>query len=307
MIDFSEAGEIYAMMKELATDPRQYGVVAKYRGIRWPEKADEPVISIDWVVNGGREGRFRNALRSPDYPERAPSKDEMLLASLHFACLVVNKHKSGDGVYVSELDDSIRAVNRLMPFWIKKGGNPNDAMMGYDLMPDAEKEISRLLMTDGRAAKEIAKRLATNVFKWNQMPEWGRRLTYSLLTKTLEPPPAPKREPTERQRDTLLVALADGLRDRTFFRGSANPAKFARGEPTPFCGCTIAAAALGAFGITVNSKNASKIYSKKNKLPLHQLDSDFFFAVPRLSGGTILDGEQLDVSANVMKALTYFA
>jgi prophage regulatory protein len=106
------------------------------------------------------------------------------------------------------------------------------------------------------------------------------------------------------QRDTLLVAIADGLRARTHYAGSANHTAFQRGSPPKACGCTIAAAALTAFSIPVDARRAMKIYMERSKLPIDLLNLNRMFDFPPLTGGTLLAGEQADVSERVFRALT---
>jgi hypothetical protein len=310
MITTEAARNLYEAMKLRAPEPREYGFLGASLATTLSTKGGEPLISVDWVVKGGKtqpKNRTSNLL-TPDNSKWRPPEDEVLLASLHFACLVIHKYKQKDGIYIPELDDSIRAVDQLMVYWRKIGGVKDEpASMGYDIPAEAEQEIENLLKTDGRAAKEIIARLAMNIVSDAPLSRQMRVLVYQIMTGDLKSPTPPIREPTQRQRDTLLVTIADGVRVRTIYSGSANQSKFHRGDPAPVCGCTIAAAAMDAFGIHIDPRRASSIYSEKKRLPVAQINLERLFSVPSFGRGTFLTGKQEDVSEMVIKALNYFA
>lgn len=308
MIAIEAARALYEEMKQRPLQSRNQGLMDDFLTKSGSKKVD-PLISVDWVINGGdtQPKPRMNYLAAPDNKKWKPPENEVLLACLHFACLIIHKYRQQDGIYIPELDDNIRAVNRLMVYWHKYGGVKGEPIsMGYDIPAGAESEIELLLKTNGTAAKEIVNRLAMNVFTGAQLSSRMRGLIHSIMTGYLELPNPPAREPTQRQRDTLLVALADGIRDRTFYHGGANQIKFHREEPTPICGCTIAAAAMAAYGFHIDPPRAHKIYGAKAGLPLSQIDMRRFCSVPPFIGATLLDGEQEDVTELVIKALNYF-
>jgi hypothetical protein len=304
MIKEEAARKLYEQMKRRATEPSGFGSSQEFPRVNRPANEGEPSISVDWVVKGGTQ----NSPAAQNQKPWKPPGDEALLASLHFACLIVEKYLERKGIYIPELDASIRKVNQLMPYWWKLGGLTSYPQAeGYDVRGDAEGEIYNLLKTDGRAAYEIKRRLAKNVLTNAPMTEHTRFLISEIMSGRLESPPPPKREPTNKQRDTLLVALADGVRDRTVFDGSAGPDKYCRGAPCPICGCTIAAAALKASNIRIEPKRSSDIYEEKSKLRLEKLDMGRLLHLPPHTGGTLMSGEQVDVTEKVMKALDYFS
>ena len=270
------------------------------------------VAPLEWVLAGGRSVPIRQR-RAPGllghmlaeaHAKPPETSQEMLVSSVYFACMIIEKHLADRGIYLPDLDVSIQSVNRLMVRWHKLGGIKGQGVIGgYDFAADSEAELLDLFKSDGRAAREILFRLSESVRNGADIALAGRVIMAGVLCGTMTPPKVPKRESSQQHRDTLLVVIADGLRERSKYPGGANSAKFVRGKPPPWCGCTIAAAALSAFKMPVDSIRASKIYAKRKSYPLEKLDLRRILDSPLLAGSTILGGKPPDVSTQVLQAL----
>lgn len=230
--------------------------------------------TIDWVANrrasytDAAAGHGIGGLLSSTYQ---PRKQDGLMQALHFACLTIEKYNRNRQIYVPELDEDVRDVDRLFHYWRKEGGveGGSEPTSGFEVASADIAEVLDLFFDKKRpkAAREVIERLSVNVLFGAPMPYAFRALASQVLAGSVPIPKKPARAPSQMHRDTLLAVIAEEIQRRIGLPLGANLDRLDGSQPPPICGATIAGAALTAFRIPVNHRQAVTIVNERKKLP----------------------------------------
>jgi hypothetical protein len=205
------------------------------------------------------------------YSTYQPAKQDGLLQALHFACLAVEKYRESRQMYVPELDEDVKSVDQLFHFWRKEGGVKGgvDPIAGFDVAEDDIPKVMELFHDKKRpkAGREVLERLAANVLFGAPIPAALRGLASQVIVGAVPVPKEPKRSPNQMHRDTLLAVIAEEIQRRIGLPLGANLDRLDGRQPPPVCGATIAGAALTAFHVPVNHRQAVTIVNERKKLP----------------------------------------
>ena len=262
---------------------------------------------IDWFAYPKRQltGLFAFPGLEPYYK---PKPQEVLLQALHYACLVIEKHLDNGKIYLRGADLKMAEIDDLLRYWSKDFGITEKLVFGgYDVKSGDVDAIRKLFNESADAAKEITLRLAQNISAGNLMCKEANELVAEILCGWCEQPGPTKGQRAQTHRDTLLIIIAEELRHRAGYHLSANNEAFAPGKYPKPCGCTIAAAALTAYGMPVRARMAAKIFSKKQKHPVEQAAKTVWrdiLEAPRSTFGLRADA---DLSDKVADAMYYFS
>jgi hypothetical protein len=204
-----------------------------------------------------------NALAALVCEELTDHADRKLLIALHYVCRVVARYARDGSIYIAQLDEEeARLEAAVKPFYVPSGLPGHPGLSGFYFVEDDEEAILEIFSSSQRLASGLLKRIAINMRNGIAIPSGAQRLAQRVLWGDLKVPGPDNGRGDELHRDTLLVGLAKRLREEagfpvgwsTWFRSNSH---------IPIAGVTLAAAALGAFGVTVNSQRARKIANDK--------------------------------------------
>lgn len=264
----SDPTEIYREYDRLAQSVSrnalaQLGGVGRRFGIRMIDWAAHPAVSLVGL------NAFNGLL-----PFYSAAPKELLLQSLHYACLVVEKHILGGRIYLRSADAELEQIDKLLPYWSKDFGfNQAGKFGGYEEVPGSIDALRSLYASSPSAAKEISQRFALNLSEGNTLSKDAANFVSEILAGWLKPPTPSAGQEAQTHRDTLLALISDELQKRSGYDQGANLSFFEKGSLPKPCGCTIAAAALYAYGFKINARTAINILTKQKKR-LSQRDLD---------------------------------
>lgn len=230
---------------------------------------DAPALSWDTpplhAVSNASQGRRQGGLLARQWDIRKDlNDDQRLLSSIHFSVSVVARYSVDGGIYVPQLDPSLRALDEaVVPFFIEGGLPERRGFAGYHFDSSPGRLTSLFVRANPRVARELLGRIATNRTLGTPNPIEAEELVTALLAGGIEFPARPSENlASTDHRDTLLVAIADRLREVAGYAAAARVSSFHGSEYPPHCGCTIASAAMVAFGVTPPGDLGRKITSE---------------------------------------------
>ncbi|TNC74161.1 hypothetical protein [Rubellimicrobium roseum] len=242
------------------------------------------------------------------WPREHLSEEELLLSSLQYACSVVARYAADRGVYVLQLDPAMEMLEKeVVPFRIEGGIPGKRGSFGYHFRESREGVLTELFDSSPKVARELLKRIGLNLWEGIETPEEAKSLACGVLWELDKVRREPANRPSNAHRDTLLVGIADRLKMVAGYPTGGEKAQYFRGEKPPVCGCTIAAAALDAFGVDVDAIRAFKINQAAKTYLQNVRDIDELL---RPNGMTVLNAQQGSASDDhadpVLAALAYF-
>jgi hypothetical protein len=198
-----------------------------------------------------------------DLIKRLPD-DEKLLSSLHYVLSIMPRFVHDGKVYVRRLDDEMEVLrSSIRPVWLDVDGGQRQ-MLGYHF-PEEGLDLDRLIEAGPEVAQDVMGRIAVNLLKGQPLPKDVRRFAAAFLLGYRKLPSRPVARPSLAHRDAVLVAVTNKLCDLTGYDKGWGKSTFDIGGKIPTKACTIAAAALHAFGIEVRPQTANRIALEKSK------------------------------------------
>jgi hypothetical protein len=167
-------------------------------------------------------------------------------------------------VHVRELDPELLRAQEIISAVFETGGASTEkSFKGFRVKACDEGELVSLFRSTPIAAQFIATCIATNIQMGIPLDGFFKIIGTNLVAGTLRRPSVPPVKPTVEHRDTLLVHLVDRIHDELGIPGGASKTKFGKGSRPPVRGCTIAAAAMSALGISISANTSVEVWQNR--------------------------------------------
>jgi hypothetical protein len=210
-----------------------------------------------------------------DYPKQL---DPSLWPVLWRTVQLVEPWVKKGQVEIPEIDETVDAVTeRFSPIYQQVGniGPENWRFEGYEISDLDYTDWVTRFQRSKNAADTLLERIAVQVIFMRPLPPGLALFLAKHLQGNVDRPTSTATKPTLVARDTLLSAAAKQVSDETGKSLSFSKTRQKRGDTIPIRGCTVAAAALHAFGIHVSPSRAVDIVFKA-ELPVERFEKAGF-------------------------------
>lgn len=238
-------------------------------------------ISLAGAMAGNIPLPSRDWLEEPpqEFPDYLPVS---LWTHLQRAIQMVEPWVKDGVVAIPEIDETAIPISaRFTPIFEMRGyiAEGNWTFAGFEIDDLDFFEWVHLYRVSVRAADTLLENLSTQVIFGKPLPKGLADFLALYLRGEIEGPNVPKTKRANTERDTLLAATAKRVSASSGLDLGFSKASYDRKGDTPIKGCTVAAAALHAFGIRISATRAVDIVFK-TELPVEMFEKSGFTSRP---------------------------